>query len=100
MAELQFLEGPKGQRIRTIETAAHKWKDLALVLHFDNATIARIDRDFSTVSDSCRQMLVEWLEGSRSLRQPVTWTTLIKCLEEVGLTNMASRLSEIIHDKV
>lgn len=100
MAELQSLHGHRGQRIRILEEVGHEWKKLASVLHFENSRIARIDRDAGTVTDSCHQMFDEWLDSSSGLRQPVTWATLVQCLDEAGLTNVTGRLKEIIYDRL
>ena len=98
LAELHELEGHGGRRIRLIEEVGYEWKALAVELDFDESRIDSIDTAaYSKHEDACHQMFVEWLDGDSDLKQPVTWSTLIQCLIDAGLVDVADRLKEIVY---
>ena len=83
--------------MRAIEGVAYKWKELAMSLNFDGPRIESIDIGaLCKPEEACRQMLVKWLDGDDDLRGPVIWATLIQCLIDAGLVDMADRLKELI----
>ena len=85
----------EGKCVRIIRTAASKWRCLATTLHFEPRDINRIRSDNPTQCyDACWQVCSEWLEGIG--RQPTTWTTLIKALNEAELGEIATDLETII----
>ena len=97
LSELQQLEGRGGRRVKVIEVVACKWKHLAASLDFDGPRIEDIDMEgHYNPEAACRQMFVKWLYGDHDLKEPVTWATLIQCLIDAGLIDMADRLKEII----
>ena len=87
----------RDKTVKVIDSAAHKWETLAIRLHFKFADIKRIEKDchFQTV-DACRTVMGEWLEGKG--RVPVTWETLIKVLNESGLSELSKDLEDILQD--
>ena len=85
----------EGKRVRIIQTAASKWKRLATRLYFKPSDINRIRSDNPTECyDACWKVCSEWLEGVG--RQPTSWTTLIKALNEAELGEIATDLETII----
>ena len=84
LRELQLLRDNDGRQVRVIDTVAPCWQELAVALGFDGAAIEVIDRgDFYRPEDACRKMFIRWQNGEQGLRRPITWTTLIECLQEV-----------------
>ena len=96
LAELNLLMDQGGRELRLIDRVAHKWRDLAVRLHFELFRIAAIGTDTRSVRDACCRMFAEWVDGREGLREPVTWATLIQVLRETGLSNMAEALKEIM----
>lgn len=98
LSELQLLEGRDGGKVRVIEGVAHKWKNMATSLSFDGPRIESIDMGaLKMTEDACRKMFVKWLDGDHDLKEPVTWATLIRCLIDAGLIDMADKLKEILN---
>ena len=61
-----------------------------MALGFSGAQMKSIEKDYPSRSeDACREMFIKWLEGDPSLRSPLTWDTLIDCLEEARLEDLA-----------
>ena len=97
MRELQHLEGKNGRSVRIIETAAHSWQNVAIALDFDGPQMKSIERDYPSRSeDACREMFVKWLDGDPNLRSPVSWDTLIDCLEKARLEDLAENVKHCL----
>ena len=94
--ELDLLGG-KVKTVHVIDSAAHKWDKLATRLYFKFDDIKRIEKDYSSQAvNACRQVMGEWLGGKG--REPVTWATLIKVLNEAGLSQLSADLEDILDD--
>lgn len=64
-----------------------------MALDFQGFQLKSIEKDYPSRSeDACREMFTKWLDGSPYLRGPVTWDTLIVCLEEAGLCDLADNV--------
>ena len=69
-------------------------------LDFNGPRIESIDQGALRMpEEACRQMLVKWLDGDNDLIGPVTWATLIQCMIDAGLVDMAERLKELVHSR-
>lgn len=83
--------GMSGRTVRVVEEISCNWEKLALVLQFRDGVIREVEQDqHFQVEAACRTILQRWLDGES--RQPVTWETLIKCLEEIGHVTLVSVL--------
>ena len=81
--------------MRTIDSIAYQWENVAIALGFDGAAIERIKKDaFFRSLRASRDMFIEWLDEGEEygLRTPVTWSTLIECLREANLAETAKIL--------
>ena len=77
------------------DRVAAEWEEVATRLYFEGYDIKRIKKDNHHQSrEACHAMLSEWLEGNG--REPKTWETIIKALEEAQLSEVAKELSNII----
>ena len=83
--------------MRIIESAATKWKALAVRLGFGGTMISKIRKGvFYQPDDACCKMFIRWLNGEEGLKPP-TWYNLIQCLEE---TEEFSNLTRDIKDAI
>ena len=82
-----MLQG-KQKTIRVISRVAPIWEQFATRLHFEVHDIMRIEEDchFQSLKSS-RRVMMEWLNGKG--RQPTTWATVMKALEESELSEVA-----------
>ena len=84
MRELQLLVDASGMQVRVIHSVAPHWKSVATALGFDGARIKVIDMGaFYKPEDACREMFIKWMNGEHGLCKPLTWATLIGCLQQV-----------------
>ena len=92
--ELDQLKGKK--TVRIIDLIAHKWHQVAIRLHFELYEIKCMERDHQWSSDASREMLMKWLKCESSVREPITWGTLIQVLEEADLAEVAWDIKSIL----
>ena len=84
-----------GKTVRVISRTSAAWERVAIRLHFEGHEIKNIKRDHHfQIGDACSTMYTDWLEGKG--RQPATWETLIKALEEADLSELASDLKDVL----
>jgi len=77
-----LLRCPDGREVRIIRDIAAENNNLGLALRFGAPVLAAIQQGANFQPEpACREILRRWLQGSG--RQPVTWKTLIKALNEV-----------------
>ena len=88
------LNTTDGKQIKVIKSVAFKWEQLAIALGFDGATIEKIKKDkFHQSKDATAEMFQEWLDDDHNLQGPVTWATLIQCLVDAELAEIAISLN-------
>lgn len=76
-----------------MELVAASWKNVATALGFNGPRISCLEADAHHVTqDATREMFIKWLDGEHDLCQPITWATLILCLSEAGLAQIAERI--------
>ena len=91
MWQLQSFLGVSGRTVKVVENICAVWKKLSLALQFPGGVISAVERSqHFQVEAACLTMLQRWLDGEG--RQPVTWETLVECLEDIGHCTLASNL--------
>ncbi len=89
----------KLQRFGIIEKTAPDWEKITIALELDDDghKIDTIKRDCwgLGVQTCCLQAFQLWLKGKG--KQPVTWATLVGCLEDVGYNTLADEIQEKLH---
>ena len=91
MWQLQKFVGVRGRVVRVIEEISADWEKLALALHFRGGVIRTVrESEHFQVEGACRTILHKWLDGQGL--QPVTWDTLVECLEDINHRSLAEDL--------
>ena len=86
MSQLQKFGG-----VKVVQKLSADWEKLSLALDFDHEVIREVERSqHFQVEAACRTILQRWLDG-QSL-QPVTWNTLVECLEDIDHRALAGDL--------
>lgn len=93
---LELLEGHGGRKVKVIDSVASQWTELAQTLGFRQDTIENIADTYMQCHEACREMFVKWLENNEGLKGPVSWSTLIQCLIDAGLVEIADSLMEVL----
>lgn len=79
-----------------MEEVAPKWKNFAILLGFTGSKIMSIDRGVQRdPEDACREMFISWLEGGSNLK-PVSWDSIIECLTDTGLSEVAINATKLL----
>ena len=78
-----------------MEIVAPKWKQVAAAVGFNKERIEAIEVDEHYKQEKATfETFGRWLKGEHNLK-PVTWDTLIQCLKEANLQDVAETLSNI-----
>ena len=92
LRQLQLLKTKEGISVRIIEAVAHDWQSVAMALGFDGPRIKNLEKDYpSRCEDASREMFTKWLNKDHDLRRPLTWVTLIDCLEQAEMKSLAEK---------
>ena len=89
--QLQRFVGVSGRVVRVMEEISADWEKIALALHFSGGVIRAVrESEHFQVERACRTILHRWLDGQGL--QPVTWDTLVECLEDINHGSLAGDL--------
>ena len=88
MRQLERFVGVRGMVFEVVKEVSTDWEKVALALRL-SGEIIREQRHFQPEA-ACRTILQRWLNGEG--RQPVTWDTLLDCLEDIGHGTLAGYL--------
>ena len=89
--QLQKFVGVRGRVVRVMEEISADWEKLALALHFRGGVIRTVRKSEQfQVEKACCTILHRWLDGEGL--QPVTWGTLVECLEDIDHWSLAGNL--------
>lgn len=85
-----------------VKHAAYKWEELCmglLELDEDGAKLEAIRRDFIQlgVERCCLQVFLDWVRGEGAL--PVSWCTVITCLQDMEMHKVARDIKEAFKDE-
>ena len=91
------MKSNDGRSERIIESVAYSWQSVAIALGFSGPQIKSIEADYPRRSqDASREIFIRWLDGDCALRGPLTWTTLIDCLEEAMMKDLAENIKRCL----
>ena len=100
----EVLDGvPNLQRLYklVVKRVAWQWEKLATMLELDNdgRKIDSIKRDFWGVGVEicCMQAIHHWVRGEG--KRPVSWRTLLKCLEDIDCAQIAEEITKELAGK-
>ena len=100
--QLQHLKGPTGKAVRIIEVVAPKWEEVAIGLGYRGHVTKTIEKTaHNQPIKASRSMLLQWLDGHKYLRWPVTWATLIEVLrDEADLATLVENVTKCLESLV
>ena len=76
-----------------MEIIAHDWQSVAMALGFDGLQIKNLEKDYrNRCEDASHEMFAKWLNKEHDLCRPLTWVTLIDCLEQAEMKNLAEKI--------
>ena len=91
------MKAEDGSEVNVIETVADDdWGRMAYALGFDRLARIRIFQHANYKPGvACKCMFEHWLKGGEGLK-PATWKDLIKCLEDSGYEDLASKVEKFM----
>ena len=84
------------QRVRIIESAKHKWKDITSLICKDANKIPALEKQYSDPSDCCRQVFMDCFINSKPEDYSHDWNGLIELLIDVDLKVLAEQVRKAI----
>ena len=85
------------QKVRIIESAKHKWKDITSLICKDSNKISALEKQYSCdPSDCCRQVFIDCFINSKPEDYPHDWSGLIELLNDVGLEHLAEQVHQAV----
>lgn len=85
-----------GGKVSLLEKIGVQYHDFGvlLLMDADGDRITAIKKELmGNVSDINREILHQWLKGNG--KQPVTWTTLVAVLQDIGLEKLAKDIEAV-----
>ncbi len=86
----------KKQRIPIISELSPKWSDISDLLGFSPALTQQIELNYSRVQDRCKKVMRLWLSNEGAYCYPTKWEGLIKLLEDIELSSLASNIQDVV----
>ena len=91
---LELFEIHGGRKIKVIESIADQWRELAKALGFETHAIDHMANTYPSDYGASCEMFSRWLGAEENLALPASWTTLIQCLIDAGLVELAEIIKE------
>ena len=95
LSELVVLKR-SGSKVRIIDSAKHKWKDITSLICGDANKISTLHGD---PSDCLRQVLIECFIESKPTEYSQDWNGLIEVLDDVGLESLAKDIKKFFETR-
>ena len=94
--QIQEIQGRDGKIIRIIDMVASEWEEVAIAMGFPAHELKTLRRDnIRDAKGATVQIFSQWLGGGYST--PVSWRTLVDCLDRAGFSNVALDLQEMFY---
>lgn len=87
---LKPTNGQGGSKLRIIDRAKHKWKEITSLICSDANKISALEKQYNNNPDDClRQVLIECFIENKPQNYSQDWSGLIEVLDDVGLEGLA-----------
>jgi hypothetical protein len=97
---LKYTHKGKKERLRIINDASHKWKDIASLICGDvNVTAKLEDKHRGDPNECLRQTFIGYFISKEPKGYSQDWNGLIELLEDVGLETLAKNVNRVLATK-
>ena len=87
----------KGEKLRIISEASHKWKDIANLLCGDtNITSVLEQKCHSDPNECLKQTFIDHFISKKPQDYSQDWSGLIELLDDVGLETLANKVKQAL----
>jgi hypothetical protein len=99
---LKYTDKGKKERLRIINGASHKWKDIASLICGDdtNVTTKLEDKHRGDSNECLRQTFIGYFIGKKPQRYTQDWNGLIELLADVDLETLAENVEHALATKI
>ena len=87
LSQLVVLKPRSGEKLRIIDSAKHKWKEITSLICSDTNKISALQKQDK--DDCLRQVLIECFLENKPQNYSQDWNGLIELLDDVGLQVLA-----------
>ena len=97
LQQLVILKPKAGQKLRIIDRAKHKWKEITSLICSDPNKISALEKQYNNSVDDClRQVLIECFIENKPQDYSQDWKGLIEVLDDVGLQALAEEVKNFL----
>jgi hypothetical protein len=94
---LKYNDEGKKHRVRVINEASHKWKDIANLVCGDvNVTITLEQKCHSDPSECLKRTFIDYFINKKPQRYTQDWKGLIELLEDIDLETLAKSVKHAL----
>ena len=94
---LKYTDKGVKKKVRIINTASHKWKDLASLICDDAHQISVLEQECPKDPNEClRQLFIHNFIDKKPLNYSQDWSGLIELLDDIGLEAFAKEVEHAI----
>lgn len=97
MRDLILLKGGDGQRIRIVDLASHKWKDIASLLVSDYSQAVSLEKVHRGDPHEClREVFAKYFLDRKPESYSNDWHGLLELFDDVGLRPLAEQVKNVV----
>jgi hypothetical protein len=94
---LKYTDKEKKHKLRIINDASHKWKDIASIICGDVNVTTKLEDKLRGDSNEClRQTFIGYFIGKKPQKHTQDWNGLIELLDDVGLETLAENVKHAL----
>lgn len=94
---LKPRSGQGGSKLRIIDSAKHKWKEITSLICSDTNKVSALEKQYNNNPEDClRQVLIECFIENEPQDYSQDWGGLIEVLDDVGLQALANDIKTFL----
>ena len=94
---LKYTDEGKRQKIRIVNEASHKWKDIANLICGDiNITIKLEDKFRGDLNECLKRTFIDYFINKQPLGYTQDWNGLIELLDDIDLQTLAKKVKHAL----
>ena len=98
---LKYTDKGKKEKLRIINKASHKWKEIATLICGDANVTAKLEDQHRGDPNEClRQTFISYFIGKKPQRYTQDWNGLIELLDDIDLETLAENVKHALETKI
>ena len=94
---LKYVDKGEEKKVQIINTASHKWRDLASLICDDAHQISILEQKYQNDPKEClRQLFIHNFIDKKPQKHSQDWSGLIELLNDIGLEVVAKEVEQAI----